>query len=102
MIGLVSAFGCSQKSKRLPVPESELPALLADLHLAEAIIQNSTAATRDSIADLYYQQIFQLHNLDEADFDSTMAILREDPARLEPVYTKVLEILAEKDALLDR
>ena len=88
--------------KRLPVPESQLPALLADLHIAEAIIQNANASTRDSIADLYYQQIFMLHELDEADFDSAMAILREDPSRIGPIYTKILEILAEKDALLDR
>lgn len=79
-----------------------MPALLADLHVAEAIIQNANAATRDSIADFYYQQIFMIHELDEADFDSTMVILREDPSRLAPIYTQVLEILAAKDALLDR
>lgn len=96
----LSACG-SDKKEKLPIPESELPSLLADIHLAEAVIQNTNGNIRDSVADVYYQQIFLIHNLSEEDFDKTMAILREDPARIKPIYDKVLEIISEREAQME-
>ena len=68
MLLLLCCASCGKNEKKLPVPESSLPALLADLHVAEAMIQNTNAADRDSIADIYYQQVFLLHEIEEAAF----------------------------------
>jgi len=93
-------WGC-QMQEPLPIPEEQLVPLLADIHLAEAVIREQPDPyLRDSMADQYYDYIFQLHQLDESDFLTSIEMLKEDLARMEQVYKKVLEELSVREAAM--
>ena len=95
---LVLFAGCRKEPVALPVPKDKLVGVLVDVHLAEASIQDLIGQEKDSVADLYYEKIFELHGINRIDFDSTMAILRNDPWRSKVIYEEVLEELSEKEA----
>ena len=97
---LFSLFSCGKSDLPLSIREEALIPILADVHLAEAALQNTYGAVKDSLSGLYYEQIFTIHGVSQADFEQTMSILREDPLRMERIYGRVLELLTEEEAKL--
>lgn len=87
-----------QEGSRLSIPEDRLIPLLTDIHLAEAYLQNLYGAQRDSVSEIYYQKIFEMHGVSREEFYGTMEILREDTRRAHEVYESVLEELSAQEA----
>jgi len=86
-------FSCHAGQKRLPVPEKKLIEVLTDAHYAEAALQEVYGNQKDSLKRVYYQEIFQLHQVTEEQLTKSMDILRKDPIRLDKIYQKILENL---------
>jgi len=92
LIGLASIMlsDCSNGEPRLPIEEPLLINVLCDVHIIEGAIQNRTKSTKDSVANLYYQQVYEKHQIKEEDFIKTLEILEKNPKILEVLYSKVL------------
>lgn len=86
-------FSCGGNKVNLPIPESELIKILADIHLAEAAFQNLSSSAKDTLAYQYYDQIYQIHQVDKAQVDSCIAILNRNPKYFFDTYEKVQEFL---------
>jgi len=86
-------LSCNEKVEVLPIPEPELVKILADIHLAEAAFQNLSTSTKDTLAYQYYDQIYQIHEVEKENVDSCIAILNRDPKRFYDIYDKVKEFL---------
>lgn len=89
---------CSKKVEVLPIPEPELIKVLADIHLAEAAFQNLSTSAKDTLAYQYYDQVYQIHEVEKENVDSCIAILNRDPKRFFEIYGKVQEFLVEAAA----
>ena len=89
---------CKPRPARLPIEEKQLISVLIDVHVAEAAVQGLRGHTKDSIINLYYEQICQIHGLDRATFESAMESLREDPVRLEKLYNEVMKEMERREA----
>lgn len=87
-------IACEQP-EQLVMEENQLAYILADLHVAEAALQNVYASKKDSLAKIYYEQVFQIHRIERAELDSAMAVLHRNPDIQQEVYTRVMEILSE-------
>lgn len=81
---------CGRETARPPIPEDKLIGALIDVHFAEAAVQSLRGATKDSVINLYYDQICEIHGLNREEFETTMEIYRNDPIRMEKLYTKVM------------
>jgi len=91
--------GCGKKeAPPLPIGEEELIQTMADVHLAEAALQNLYGEEKDSIAQLYYQQIFFIHDIEKENFEESMNILRRHPETAERIYSLVMEELSKREA----
>ncbi len=90
-------MGCGEKPQAISISEEEMVPILRDVHIAEAALQALSSNSRDSMAEVYYLQIFKIHGVTWDDFEQTMGVLREDPIRLERIYEKVMEELAKED-----
>lgn len=95
---LFAFLSCQERPVELLIAEDKLVNVLADTHMAEAAIQNLIKSDKDSVGEVYYQQIYEIHGIAEADFEQTMTILREDPIRMEKIYNQVLEKLSTEKA----
>ena len=94
LIVVVALFSCEKKEVPLPLEEEHLSKILADVHVAEAAAQNITGPAKDSMLDIYYDQIYKINKIEKAEFMESMEILRNDPIRLERIYSRTMDILS--------
>lgn len=93
---LVFLSACSGKSD-WPLPEKELIPLLVDVHLAESAASHLTGPVKDSVIQVYYNQIFTIHEMDSASFERVMAALDADPALMIEVYKQMEDEIARRE-----
>ena len=67
--------------------------ILVDVYVAEAALQLVFETEKDSVANLYYDQIFTIHEVDRSQFYENVSILRDYPSLTKRVYGKVVEQL---------
>lgn len=92
-------FSCYQPKERLEpiLSEKQLIAILKDIHLAEAMLTTENdRIKKDSLAYMYYEQIFFMHQVDTADFNQSMNALFSDPERIDSLYKKVMAELGSQ------
>ncbi len=102
MLALLIFLGCyrapvepvatdTERNKLLLSEEKMLP-LLVDVHLAEGLLIGvPQASTKDSLAGIYYGQIFAMHGVERAQFDYTMQRYMQNPEALHALYERVLQ-----------
>lgn len=81
--------------------EETLIKLLADIHLAEARLSDYNSMKlerRDSFATAYYYSIFQIHQVDTADFQQSMEAYASNPEKMNKLYEKVLTHLQKNES----
>ena len=102
---LVFAFftfaACSEEAPVLPLGEEKMAHILADVHLAEAAIRNATGADKDSLEQLYYKRIMEIHQISRQDYDSTLYLIQMNPDRIVRVYNRASTILDSLAQQLD-
>lgn len=80
----------------LPVEQEKLADALAEIHLAESTMDEEVAVKWDSLATIYYPFILKNYDMDRAQFDTCLAVLKRNPALMTEVYDKVIERLEKK------
>jgi len=83
---------CSEE-KNIPLSDDKLAIVLRDVHIAETAVQHLRTADKDSLLNLYYQQVCTIHEIEREDLDSSIAILKRHPEWAHPQYEKVFEEL---------
>lgn len=81
-----------------PVDLDKLAPLVSDLQLAEALTTEIPVPVRDSMRDVYFDNVLAQYNSDRRSFDSLTWIVRREPAWVNELYTKVGVLLAKEDA----
>ena len=94
---LASVVSCGPKPTPITMDEDKLVEVLIDVHVAEAAVQMLRGATKDSVINAYYDQIFETHGLSREDFETTMEILRTDPKRMEALYSKIMNEMERQE-----
>ncbi len=90
---LTLAFSCTQKAEKLEIEHETLVKVLADVHISEGALLSVRPAEKDSFRILYYNQIYDIHQISGADFEHDMDVLKRDPKLMERIYEKVMETL---------
>ncbi|MFK7799851.1 MAG: DUF4296 domain-containing protein [Aureispira sp.] len=77
--------------------KEELIPVLKDIHLAEALLTEiMNKQEKDSLARLYYAQIFEMHQVDSALFDQSMNAVMTNPIVLDSLYDGVIQALSQE------
>ena len=83
--------------------EEAMVPVLKDIHLAESLLAPITdRLEKDSLARIYYTQIFRLHDVDEADFEQSMNAYYTNPGQIDTLYTKVINALAKENKEIEK
>lgn len=88
---LLFGSACGSEPEGLQIPEEKLVKVLADIHIAEAAAQQLRGQTKDSVLQVYYQQVCEMHGLEKATLEKTMEGLRRQPERLQALYERTME-----------
>ena len=82
----------------LPVPEKKLVRVVADMQVAEAAMVGLSGFVRDSTAEVYYREIYALHQTDKDAVVASIDALKQQPKRLERFYAAVTKELERQGA----
>lgn len=77
---------CGQQQEQLAIPADKLLQILQDVHIAEAALTGLAKKRKDSAAQVYYKQIFIIHDVTEADFNHDLELLKSRPEQLAKAY----------------
>lgn len=100
IIGLL--LGACQKENyvpSIPISQEKLVPVLADAYIAEAAINTLVGSVKDSMAEVYYVQLCEIHGITKADFDTTISIIQRHPTYMDSIYANVLRHLTELESL---
>lgn len=98
LLFVLSATSCTEQEIEPLIEEPMMIRLLADLHVSEAATQHFEVVIRDSFRQVYYEQIFEIHEIDQALFEEELKNLKKNPKKLNTYYDKVIKLL-EKDKM---
>ena len=91
IIILLLTFSNCQKQEKVPqLSDEQIIKVLVDLHIAEASSLSLGNELKDSVINLYYPQIFEIHGIEDSLFFKEFAVIRKNPKKLEMIYEKVL------------
>lgn len=89
----------SSNSEPLPIDKEKLEAVMLDVHVAESAMAHLQGGTKkDSLANRYYDQIAEIHQIDRETLDTCLAILQRNPELTMEIYEKMAEKM-EKEKL---
>lgn len=97
LVSLLFLYSCQQKPL-CDLPDDQLVRALADIQVAEVAAQNLAGAVKDSVLQVYYDQIFQIHNIESETFRACFEELQQNPDRMALLFEKVLEELNRQRA----
>ncbi|MFK8104628.1 MAG: DUF4296 domain-containing protein [Saprospiraceae bacterium] len=97
LLFVLCTIACNQAAD-LRIEEEKLVQVLTDVHIAEGAAQNLVQPVKDSMLTLYYQQIFDIHKLEEADFKADMIYLSNHSKVSQDIYERVLNEITKREA----
>ncbi|MEL6865097.1 MAG: DUF4296 domain-containing protein [Bacteroidota bacterium] len=97
IMGLLLGSACEEEIKTT-LPEEKLVEVLVDVHMAQSALQSIDRERSDSLGRVYYDQIFQIHEVEEATFRKDVVLIRSNPELSKSVYEKVMEALSTHEA----
>lgn len=99
---LVGGAACKKDRKlTLPIEQEKLVQVLCDIHVAEAALQALSEQQKDSVAAVYYEQIYTLYGINAEQFKQTIRTLEKQPAALQQLYQIVMDTLARRETELN-
>jgi len=95
LLVLLLAACSKSEAPQLSLTEEKMLDILVDVHIAESSIQNIYGSEKDSLINLYYQQIYKIHDITEATFNENMKLIRRNPPYVEKLYKIIVDRLSD-------
>jgi len=73
------------------MPDEDLVKLLYDIQVAEVSIQTVSKEQKDSVIAIFYDQIYELHGINEEILLKNIEVLKKSPIKSHKIYKKVTE-----------
>lgn len=96
---LILAFllqSCARQKPEGLIQEESFAKVLTDIQITEAMMQDLIGPEKDSIAKIYYDQIFQTHHITRKNFEITMDYYSHRPEDFKRLSQKVLNDLKDR------
>jgi hypothetical protein len=91
VLSIVLLNGCEEKVEPYDFSDKEIKTILADIHTSEAALQSVFGKRKDSLRQVYMNDIYKIHHTDSLKIVRLLNKLREDPEKIEMVYQQLLE-----------
>jgi hypothetical protein len=91
VLTIVLLIGCEKKAEPYDFSDKEIKTILADIHTSEAALQSVFGKRKDSLRQVYMNDIYKIHQTDSLKIVRLLNKLREDPEKIEMVYQQLLE-----------
>lgn len=89
-------FACTQKVEEPIWPDDKTARIMADLSTADAAANGLSGYSRDSLAQIYYKQVFEMHGVTLEEYEKNLNLLTRDLPRMGAVMDSAQAILKKK------
>jgi uncharacterized lipoprotein YajG len=89
-------FSCQKQKETSSVTDEQTSKIMADMCMAEAATHTMTGFEKDSLVQIYYDQVFKINKLSKADHERNIRILSRDVLRMEAILLRTEKMLEEK------
>ncbi len=100
IVFLFTACTTKKYDSQLTISEKKMVAILLDLHIAEGAAGTLSGAVKDSVSQVYYQQICDIYHISQDELHQNMEIVRNDPKLTFFLYNQVIDSLKSRDKSL--
>lgn len=87
---------CGEPAPRPSMSDAQLARIMADLYVAEAATSGAIGYAKDSLMQMYFKQVFEIHGVKKEDYEKDIRLLTEDVAHFETV-SRAAHALLEPD-----
>lgn len=91
-------FGSCRSEFQTTWTDEQYARIVADMQVAEAAMIGLSGDRRDSVAQVYYEEIYQLHRITKEEAVLALDELNLQPERLERVYELAMQELERQGA----
>lgn len=93
----LTLFACREKQAEQPtIPEDKMARIMSDLSIAEAATMNLGSPKKDSLMQVYFAQVFQMHGTNLEEYEKNLRIYVHDLPGLERITKQVEDNFGEK------
>ncbi len=99
MLGLLLMIllpACQKAEYSYTLSEEQLQNIILDIHASEAMVKTYDVNHRDSISSVFYQQILEIHEVEDSIFEADFLMLKNNPKKLEGFYKQIEAKLEER------
>ena len=102
IFSLVSLFSCAEEKKKLPaglLPPAKLTSILADIHIAEAQVENMglTPDTAKVAFNRLQKEVLKKHGVSKKNFDKTYSYYLNNLNQLDKIYEALVDTLGMRE-----
>ena len=94
---ILQLSSCQSSQEDYKIEPQKMVEVIGDIHIAEVALQSVSVTLKDSMAEVYYDQVFEIHGVQSDDFYHDVNIIRGNSKELKTYYTKVLESLNQQE-----
>ncbi|MBV6438874.1 MAG: DUF4296 domain-containing protein [Haliscomenobacteraceae bacterium CHB4] len=87
-------LSCKEKTEQPALPDEQISKIMADLFVAEAATNGLTGYTKDSLMQVYFKQVLEMHKVTKEAYEKELRLRIHDLKRMEAIV-KDAEALLE-------
>jgi hypothetical protein len=95
-ICLILFIVACQRDNKYTIPREKMALIVADLHVAEGATTFIEGSKKDSVLNIYYQQVFEIQGISKEEFDKNLETMKLDPEEMAKVYKIAADSLEAK------
>ena len=89
--------GCgSGNTQSQDISDDKIARIMADLYVAEAATIGMTGYSRDSLMQVYYNQVFEMHGTNKVVYENNLRLISNDLQHLKQVVLEAQKLLEDK------
>lgn len=86
-------FSCQKKAEQPPLSDEKVSRVMADLFTAEAATNTLIGYQKDSLMQIYFKQVLEMHGVTKEDYEKSLMLIANDLPRMEEIVRQAEEIL---------
>lgn len=92
-IAVLLLFSCEEKVEQPSLPDEKISRIMADLFTAEAATNGLSGYAKDSLLQVYFKQVLEMHNVSKEEYEKNLRLIANDLPRMEGIVKQAETLL---------
>jgi hypothetical protein len=94
LVFVLLLFSCREQVEQPTLPDEKISRIMADLFTAEAATNGLSGYTKDSLLQVYFKQVMEMHHVTKEEYEKNLRLLTNDLPRMEGIIKQAETLLS--------